>query len=317
MVRFMSAVVVRDYGQVELGTLPVPEPGPGQIQVRIDAASINPADVVLPRGDFRDAVELPFPHVPGNDFAGTVSAVGAGVGRYRVGDPVFGHAIPRALAHMGSPSLGTGALAEYAVVEAEVPFVAHRPAELAVEQAAALPTVGLTARALLAEARPRAGETVLVVGASGGVGTTVLPLLANAHVIATARDEDAASVLGLGATSTIRYDEEYPAGVDLALNLVLPGDRLDRVAAAVRPGGRLVSITLPPPRPVPGIEVRLVLDVTGRHGGLAEVAADAVAGRLRARIAARYEFADALAALDHFAGRPKHGKLVVRVRSGP
>ena len=91
--------------------------------------------------------------MPGNDFAGTVSEVGAGVTAYRVGDEIFGQAVPRALRAMAGatrPSLSTGSLAEYAVFEADTPFLAHRPAGLAVEQAAALPTVGLTARALMA-----------------------------------------------------------------------------------------------------------------------------------------------------------------------
>ncbi|GAA4262444.1 NADP-dependent oxidoreductase [Dactylosporangium darangshiense] len=324
MVRFnaqstMKAVVAHRYGPAEehsIADLPVPQPGPGQIQVRIAAASINPADVRLAAGDFRDAIDLPFPHVPGNDFVGTVSDVGEGVTRYAVGDEIFGFATPRVLRHMGSSSLSTGALAEYAVFEAETPFLARRPDALDVEQAAALPTVGLTARALMASAEVKPETRVLVVGATGGVGTAVLPLLAQAgaHVVATARDADADLVRSLGAAEAVGYDD-YPEGVDLALNLVLPGDRLERLVAAVRPGGTLLSITFPPPAPHDEVDVRLVLDMEGRYGGMAEVAVDALAGRLRARIAARYEFADAVRALADFAGRHKTGKLVVRVLS--
>jgi NADPH:quinone reductase-like Zn-dependent oxidoreductase len=321
MVRFpsMKALVAHRYGPADAHTiadLPVPEPGPGQIQVRIAAASLNPADVRLAAGDFRDVLDLPFPHVPGNDFAGTVSALGEGVTRYAVGDEIFGFATPRALRHMGSSSLSTGSLAEYAVFEAETPFLTRRPDALDVEQAAALPTVGLTARALMASAEIKPDARVLVVGATGGVGTALLPLLADtgAHVFATAREPDADLVRSLGAADPVDYDT-YPDDVDLALNLVLPGDRLDRLAAAVRPGGTLLSITFPPPPPHPGIDARLVLDMEARHGGMAEVAAAAVAGRLRARIARRYEFADAVQALSDFATRHKTGKLVVRVRS--
>ncbi|MEV6922999.1 NADP-dependent oxidoreductase [Dactylosporangium sp. NPDC051485] len=319
MVRFMQAVVADRYGPPEIHALaevPIPEPGPGQIQVRIAAVSINPADVRLVSGDFRDAVDLPFPHIPGNDFAGTVSAVGDGVTRYEAGEEIFGFATPRALRHMGSSSLGTGALAEYAVFEAETPFLARRPGGLDVEQAAALPTVGLTARVLMATAEVEPGARVLVVGATGGVGTTVLPLLARAgaHVVATARGADADLVRSLGAAEAIGYGD-YPGGFDLALNLVLPGDRLEPLVAAVRPGGRLLSITFPPPAPHDEVDVRLVLDMQARHGGMAEVAADAVAGRLRARIDGRYEFADAVRALADFATRHKTGKLVVRVGS--
>ena len=93
----MKAIVATHYGPPEeytVAELPAPRPGPGQIQVRIAAASINPADVRLPSGDFRDTVPLAFPHVPGNDFAGTVSEVGAGVAAYQVGDEIFGQAVP-------------------------------------------------------------------------------------------------------------------------------------------------------------------------------------------------------------------------------
>src|SRR3954447_24869892 len=99
----MKAVVATGYGPPEkymVDDVPVPRPAAGQIQVRIAAASINPADVRLPSGEFRDVVPLAFPHIPGNDFAGTVSEIGAGVTAYQVGDEIFGQAVPRALRAM-------------------------------------------------------------------------------------------------------------------------------------------------------------------------------------------------------------------------
>src|ERR1700730_4638391 len=121
----MKAVVATGYGPPEkytVAALPAPRPGSGQIQVRIAAASINPADVRLPSGDFRDAVPLAFPHVPGNDFAGTVSEIGVGVTAYQVGDEIFGQAVPRALRAMAGtirPSLSSGSPAEDAVFQAD------------------------------------------------------------------------------------------------------------------------------------------------------------------------------------------------------
>jgi NADPH:quinone reductase-like Zn-dependent oxidoreductase len=168
----MKAVVVADYGPPEtyaIAELPVPRPGPGQLQVRVAAASVNPGDIRLPGSEFRASRPLTFPHVPGNDFAGTVTAVGSGVAGYGVGDEVFGFAAPRVLRDiLGSrPSVGTGSFAEYVVVEADTPLVAHRPAGLSVEDAGALPTVGFTALALIGTAAVEPGERVLVVGASG------------------------------------------------------------------------------------------------------------------------------------------------------
>jgi NADPH:quinone reductase-like Zn-dependent oxidoreductase len=313
----MKALTVRQYGppsQLTLGELPIPEPGPGQLQVRIAAASINPLDLRLPRGDFAQ-LPVTFPHVPGNDFAGAVTAIGAGVTTYRPGDEVFGHAVPAALGALAGaqrPSITTGALAEYAVFEADTPMIAHRPAGLDVVQAAALPTVGLTALALSATARIQPGETVLVVGATGGVGTTILPLLARAgaKVIATGRPGDADLLHARGADEVIEYGD-YPAGVDVALNLVLPSDELTDVANALKPGGRLYTITFPPPQPGfidrEDVLFELVLDVDGKIAGMRDVAN---AG-LTAVIAQRYPLDRAGQAIADFADRHTVGKLVV------
>ncbi|GAA0956424.1 NADP-dependent oxidoreductase [Virgisporangium aurantiacum] len=254
--------------------------------------------------------------MPGNDFAGTVTEVGAGVTTFAVGDEIFGFAAPRALRAMvgARPSVGTGTLVEYAVVEADTPFLAHRPAGLPVEEAAGLPTVGLTARALMAVAGVEPGETVLVIAATGGVGTTVVPLLAaaKARVTATATDADAALLRTLGAAETIGYaGSEYPADVDVVLNLVVPGDRLAGLARALRPGGRLVTITFPVPQPEwlgrDDVDLRFVLDMDGVHGGMREVALDG----LTAVIGGRYSLDDGVRAIVDFAGRHTTGKLVV------
>lgn len=320
----MKAIVATDYGPPErytLADLPVPVPGSGQIQVRIAAASINPADVRLPGGEFRDVAPLTFPHVPGNDFAGTVSEVGAGVTAYQVGDEIFGQAVPRALRAMAGatrPSLSTGSLAEYAVFEADTPFLSHRPSAVSVEHAAALATTGLTARALMTAAEVRPGETVLVVGATGGVGTAVVPLLsaAKARVIATATAADADVVRGLGADQIIGYaEEDYPSGVDVALNLTLPSDRLVGVAKALRSGGRLLTITYPVPmREWIGrddVTFDFVLDMDGALGGMREVGELAGNGELPATIGRRYSLDEGGRACVDFARLHTTGKLVV------
>lgn len=173
-------------------------------------------------------MHLDFPHTPGNDFAGTVSQVGPGVTAFAVGDEVFGEAVPRAMRAVASatrPSLSTGSLAEYAVFEADTPLTAHRPVGLPAKDAAALATAGLTALGMLGTAEVRPGDKVLVVGATGGVGTAVVPLLAaaNASVTATATTADADIMRDLGAAEVIGYGEaDYPHGVDVAFNLTCP-----------------------------------------------------------------------------------------------
>jgi NADPH:quinone reductase-like Zn-dependent oxidoreductase len=319
----MKAVVATDYGPPERYTvtdIPVPRPGPGQIQVRIAAAAINPGDIVVPGGEFRDVAPLEFPHVPGNDFAGTVSEAGPDVTAYRVGDEIFGYAAPRALRAMlgARPSMSTGSLAQYAVFEADTPFLAHRPAGLDVVRAAALATTGLTARALMATADVRPGDDVLVVGATGGVGTAVIPLLvaAKARVIATATAADADVIRGLGAAEVIGYAEsDYPSGVDVAFNLTLPSDRLGGVAKVIRSGGRLLTITFPVPEQDwigrADVELRFVLDMEGALGGMREVAELAASGDLRATIGRRYTLDEGPQACVDFARLHTTGKVVV------
>jgi NADPH:quinone reductase-like Zn-dependent oxidoreductase len=320
----MRAVVATGYGPPEdytVADVPIPRPGPGQIQVRIAAASINPADVRLTSGEFRDVVPLVFPHVPGNDFAGTVSEAGDGVTAFHVGEEIFGMALPRVLRAMAGatrPSLSTGALAEYAVFEADTPFLSRRPAGLDIEQAAALPVVGLTARALMGTAEVRPGETALVVGATGGVGTALIPLLAGAkaRVIATATPADADVLRTLGADETVGYAEsEYPSGVDVAFNLTLPNDHLAGVATAIRPGGRLLTITDTEARQEwigrDDVGLHLVLDMEGAFGGMREVGELATRGELRATIGRRYTLDEGVRACVDFVRLHTTGKLVV------
>jgi len=301
--------------------MPVPRPGPGQIQVRITAASVNPADIVLPSGQFRHFAPLEFPHIPGNDFAGTVTEAGAGVTAYRTGDEIFGQSVPRALRAMAGairPSLSTGTLAEYAVFEADTPLLTRRPPGLPAEQAAALATTGLTARALMTTAKVQPGETVLVIGATGGVGTALIPLLAaaQARVIATATAADASLLRGLGSAQVIGYAEAgYPSGVDAAFNLALPGDQLAGLARAIRPGGRLLTITTPVPEQEStgrdDIALHFVLDMDGALGGMREVGELAAHGNLGATIARRYTLDEGPQACVDFARQHTTGKLVV------
>ena len=318
----MKAVVATGYGPPEryvVAERPIPRPGPGQIQVRIAAASVNPTDVRVPGGEFREFVSVEFPHVPGNDFAGTVTETGPGVTAFQVGDEIFGQAVPRVLRSVASaerPSLSTGSLAEYAVFEADTPQLAHRPPSVPVEQAAALATTGMTAQALLGTAEVQPGETVLVVGATGGVGTAVIPLLAaaKARVIATATATDADLVRELGADEVIGYDD-YPAEVDVAFNLTLPGDRLTGLAGSIRQGGRLLTITFPMATPeIVGrddIAARFVRDMDGEFGGMHGVGELAARGDLRAVISRRYSLDDGVRACVDFVRRHTTGKLVV------
>ena len=169
-----------------------PVAGPGQVLVRIAASGVNPLDTKIRAGAAAHA-KHPFPAVLGMDLAGTVRAVGAGVERFRVGDEVYGLT--------GGVGGLQGSLAEYAAVDADL--LAHKPANLSMREAAALPLVAITAwEGLVDRAHTRAGQKVLVHGGAGGVGHVAVQIAAalGAEVFATASADQADVVRRLGAT---------------------------------------------------------------------------------------------------------------------
>ncbi|WP_232295353.1 NADP-dependent oxidoreductase [Parafrankia sp. EUN1f] len=333
MTTTMRAVVADDYGPVEgleVRSLPVPLPGPGQIQVRVRASTLNPAEVRVLDGSMRDLAPLSFPHVVGRDFAGVVTETGDGVRRFAVGDEVFGFGFPETMANLavmvGSPpSLATGTLAEYAVFEADTPGLALRPAGLTAEHASTLPTAGLTALALVRAGEFQPGDVVAVIGATGGVGSVLLPLLSTAkvHVIATASPVDDGYVRDLGAAEVIDHravdvvDEilrRHPDGVDAVVNLALPGDGLAGAATAIRPGGRLLNIVFPTPDTAAfkGRDLTVATVITSaRPGDLDLLAARALDGSLPVAISRRYPLTDGVRACVEFLNEHTRGKVVV------
>ena len=166
-------------------------------------------------------------------------------------------------------------------------------------------------------ARVQPGETALVIGATGGVGTALVPLLAAAgvNVVGTARNETNAAVLReLGAAQVIGFDQ-YPADVDVVFNLFLASDRLAAAGAAVRPGGRLISIIYPPPTTLDlgreDVDLHFVMDVAGKLGGMRGVAESAARGDLVALIGGRYTLDEGVQAVVDYARAGPMGKIVI------
>ena len=327
----MKAVAASEYGKPEVLTameLPAPEPGAGQVLVRVAAAGLNPADLRLLSGVMGDAAPLAFPHVPGIDVAGTVVGIGAGVVDFAPGDEVFGFGLPVAAAEVARavstpPPLSTGAMAEYAVLATDAPALALRPAALPVDHAATLATAGLTALPLMRAGGFAPGEVVLVVGAAGGVGGAVVPILAAAgvYVIATAIDDDADYVRALGAAEVIdrrsgdlagEVLRRYPGGVDALVNLAMSGPALVAASRAVRPHGQLLNIAFPSPDPAAFGDLRVeTIYTTARPGDLDELAARAVAGELPSTVSRRYELERAAEAYVDLERDHVRGKFVV------
>ena len=222
--------------------LPTPKVGADEVLIRVRAAGVNPFDWKVADGELRDEMEHRFPLILGFDAAGVVERVGANVTELAEGDEVYGY--------LFKPVMGEGTYAEY--VGAPAAIVARKPESVGFAEAAALPTPGLTAMALVGAVDPRKGDTVLIVGATGGVGSYAIQLAAKrgARVIATARRTNEAFARELGATEVVDHTRgdlveavraAHPGGIEVIIDLVSNSEALSRMAGLVREGGRLAS----------------------------------------------------------------------------
>lgn len=289
---------------LSLGTTAMPEASPGIVLVRVSAAGINGLDWKIREGYLRDAMPTPFPTVLGLELSGVVEAVAAG-SRFAIGDRVFGLAAP-----------GKGAYAEHVAVPEML--LAPIPSTLDDITAAALPVTGLTAAQMLVAGAAKAGDTILVHGASGGVGSILVQLAKQlgVHVIATASAANRDYVAALGADRVIDRQaerfEELVSDVDLVIDLV-GADLPDRSWPVLRQGGVLVSIArfdIGAPRTDGrrGIPLRMKPDA----GKLAELAVAVAAGDLKVTIAETVSPDELPAAIERNRTGHAPGKAVVR-----
>jgi NADPH:quinone reductase-like Zn-dependent oxidoreductase len=219
----------------------MPAPGPGEVLVRVRAASMNPLDCKLRAGQLRLLWRLKLPFTLGFDLAGEVAAVGAGVARFRAGDPVFGE-LPRPGAH-----------AEYVVVPEA--HLLPKPSRLSFEEAAAVPVAGMSAlQGLRDVARLRAGQRGLLNGAGGGIGTFAVQIAKawGAHVTAVASARNQELVRGLGADECLDYARDDFSRRESAFDVVfdiVPNRSFPECRRALAPNGTYVT-TLPGPSPL-------------------------------------------------------------------
>lgn len=199
----MHAIIISEFGDESVlrhCEAPIPEPAENEVRVRIRAAGVNPVETYIRSGKYGQLPQLP--HTPGNDGAGVIDAVGPGVKRLAPGDRVF---VAAALARRN-----TGTYAEYAVCDADA--ARPLPENLSFAQGAGLGTPGLAAAyALFSRANIKPGETVLVHGASGGVGTLAVQLArrAGAIVFGTAGDKEGEELVAkLGAHRVFNHGED-------------------------------------------------------------------------------------------------------------
>ncbi|MEU8342992.1 NADPH:quinone reductase [Actinomadura meyerae] len=314
----MRAIAVSEYGATPAPmNLPRPEPGPGEILVKMIAAGVNPMDWKIADGLLKDSIDASFPLILGQDGAGVVEEAGDGVTRLRHGEQVYGV--------FGMPERGLGSYAEYAIARDDGP-VARMPEGMIYTQAAAVPIASMSALAMVDEARIDSGQTVLVVGATGGTGQSAVQLaaLAGAKVIATARDDMAGTMRRLGADETVDHSKGdlngqvlavHSDGVDAILDMASDTAAADHLAQLLRPGGTYVStVWAVNPDAMEARELRGVNFQVEPSAELLDRLSDLIdAGKLRVRVereAPLDEAADALAASRAGGAR---GKTVLRV----
>jgi NADPH:quinone reductase-like Zn-dependent oxidoreductase len=288
---------------------PVPEPGTGDVLVRVHAASFTPTELTWGSTWVDRLAHDRRPVIPGHEVSGTVESLGFGTTGFAVGDAVYGL----------TDWYRDGALAAYVAVEAR--NLAPKPSSLDHVQAAALPMPGLTAwQALFVHGRLSAGHRVLIHGAGGGVGTAAVQLAraARAHVIGTGHGPARDLVTELGAERFVDLDrerfEDLAEKVDVVIDLV-GGEILRRSAAMVREGGVVVSVVEDP---------RIQLNQAGRVSGtyfvveparpeLEELGRRADEGELRPVVGEVFDLTDGARAFDTKRGGGLPGKVVLRI----
>jgi NADPH:quinone reductase-like Zn-dependent oxidoreductase len=301
----MKATVYEEFGGPEVlhgGEAEAPHPGAGQIRIAVKAAGVNPMDWKIRHGWMQQIIPTELPAVPGLEAAGVVDEVGEGVTEFAVGDEVVGWA--------------SGAYAEHALMT----NTAKKPAGLAWNEAVAVPVAGETARRVLGELGVKSGETLLIHGAAGAVGSVAVQLAValGATVVGTASPANHDFVHGLGATP-VAYGEGQvervraaaPQGVDAVFDTAGKGDLPDAIELRGGTTDRVVTIA-----DMAAEKLGVPFSAGGgtqeeQRTRLAENLALAADGKLRLRVARTYALDEGAEAHRESEGGHARGKLVI------
>jgi NADPH:quinone reductase-like Zn-dependent oxidoreductase len=308
----MKAVQIHKFGgpdQLRYEEAPMPEPKLGEVLVRVHAASVNPADAKLAKDALRGFVTVDLPWIPGGDFSGVVKTLGPGIRDLKIGDAVFG----------SRPTGTQGTSAEFVAVPATT--VTAKPKLLTHVEAASVPIGAQTAwQGLFEHGQLEPGQTVLIHGGSGGVGTFAVQLAhwKGARVLATGSADNLDYIRALGADEAIDYQqmrfETVAKDVDLVFDLA-GGETQTRSFEVIKPGGRLISTVSPPSeQDAARYEVyayQMHMQASGPQ--LAEIAALLDSGAIRTFVTKTYPLDKTADAWREIAGGHTRGKIVLEI----
>lgn len=333
----MKALTFKRYGkadQLAFIDTPRPTPKPDEILVQVHAAGLNPIDNMIPQGTFKPILRFQLPATLGSDLAGVVVEVGNRVTRFKPGDEIFASIF----------DLGTGALAEFAVVPETA--AALKPPNLDFVQAASIPMVALTSwQALNERARLKPGQKVFIPAGSGGIGTFAIQLAKylGAKVGTTTSSGNVDLVRGLGADDVVDYNKQQFETVlrdyDAMLGTIR-GDAIEKSLGILKGGSTIVSLIGPPDAAFArargmnffmvflfGLLSRKIIRGAGKRGAeysflfvhpdggqLSQIAEILKSGRIRPVIDKVFPFAQAKDALGYLAKGRAKGKVVVQMR---
>jgi len=308
----MKTVRIHEYGHanvLQIEDLPVPSIANDELLVKIHAASINPYDWQIREGMYKDMTQLNLPITLGQDFSGTVEKVGGSVSDFKVGDKVYGR----------TSSQKDGSYAEY--VEVKAIDVALMPKNINFDEAATLPLAGTTAwETLITRAQIQKGQRVLILAASGGVGSLAVQLAKDrgCYVIGTTSRANFDFVKRLGADEVFDYmSEDFSEklrDVDVVLDTI-GGVVQDKAFKVLKRGGMLLSLKGQPNKELAeryGVRTEFVLVGHNKHI-LNELRSLIDLGKIHAVVDKIFKFSDVRLAQDYSQSGKANGKIVLEI----
>ncbi|PJZ68862.1 zinc-binding oxidoreductase [Leptospira perolatii] len=312
----MKAIQFRKFGgpdHLELVEMPDPIPGEGEYLIKIKAAGVNPVDWKIREGGLQSRMHNQLPIIPGWEFSGTITNRGFSAKRFQVGEDVF--------SYCRRPWIEKGAYAE--MISVPESYLCPKPKSITHEEAATVPLAGLTAYQCLFQATVcKKGDTVLILGASGGVGSmaTQLAVNAGAHVIAVSSARNQEYLKNLGAMEWIDYNagsirkallERKPEGVDIVLDFV-GGETFTESLGCIRPGGSIVSILVNTPATNLNLQSAYIF-VEPNVKQLSELAQLIDEGKLKVHVSEVFSLSEAAKAHEKISRLHTRGKIVLKV----